>query len=50
VFDFEQATVHLAAVNDVGQRVGIVAVDVSKMSVKLRHNNPLEFYEANIAI
>jgi hypothetical protein len=25
-------------------------VDVSKMSVKLRHNNPLEFYEANIAI
>ena len=38
VFDFEQATVHLAAVNDVGQRVRIVAVDISEMSVKL-HNN-----------
>ena len=38
VFDFEQATVHLAAVNDVGQRVGIFAVDISEMSVKL-HNN-----------
>ena len=38
VFDFEQASVHLAAVNDVGQRVGIVPVDVPKMSVELRHN------------
>ena len=38
VFDFEQASVHLAAVNDVGQRVRIVTVDISEMSVKL-HNN-----------
>ena len=36
VFDLEQASVHLAAVNDVGQRVGIVPVDVPKMSVELR--------------
>ena len=38
VFDFEQAAVHLTAVNDVGQRVGIVPVDVPKMRVKLGHN------------
>ena len=38
VFHFEQAAVHLAAVNDVGQRVGVVPVDVPKMSVELRHN------------
>ena len=37
VFDFEQASVDLAAVNDVGQRVGVVPVDVSKMGVEL-HN------------
>ena len=38
MFDFEQASVHLAAVNDVGQRVGVVPVDVSKMRIKLGHN------------
>ena len=38
VFDFQQAVVHLGTVNDVGQRVRIVAVDVSKMSIKLSHD------------
>ena len=38
VFDFEQAAVHLAAVNDVGQRVGVVPVDVPKMGIELSHN------------
>ena len=38
VFDFKQASIDLAAVNDVGQRVRIVTVDISEMSVKL-HNN-----------
>ena len=50
VFDFQEASIDLAAINDVGQRVGVVAVDISEMSVKLRHNNPFDFYEANIAI
>jgi hypothetical protein len=43
VFDFEQASVHLAAVNDVGQRVGIVPVDVPEMRVELGHNVLLIF-------
>ena len=50
VFDFEQATIDLAAVNDVGQRVRIVTVDVSEMSVKLRHNFLFNFTRANIEI
>jgi hypothetical protein len=49
VFDFQEASIDLAAINDVGQRVSVVAVDISEMSVKLRHNNPFDFYEANIA-
>ena len=38
VFHFQKAVVHLGAVNNVGQRVGVVAVDVSKMSIKLSHD------------
>ena len=48
VFDFEQAAVHLTAVNDVGQRVGIVPVDVPKMRVKLGHSFLLIFTRVKI--